>query len=100
VVERNRRDAPILAHSAFPDIWNALVSVFGAWGIDRRVRGADWTRVFAAVNHEQAVMPFRLEDRLSEIERAMLMGGACAKAYGWSPKKGYSDEASQIRRLS
>jgi hypothetical protein len=27
-------------------------------------------------------------DRLSDTERAMLMGGACAKAYGWSPKKG------------
>jgi hypothetical protein len=27
-------------------------------------------------------------DRLSETERAMLMGGACAKAYGWSPKTG------------
>jgi hypothetical protein len=26
-------------------------------------------------------------DRLSDSERAMLMGGACAKAYGWSPKK-------------
>jgi len=23
-----------------------------------------------------------------DTERAMLMGGACAKAYGWSPKKG------------
>jgi hypothetical protein len=30
---------------------------------------------------------FRLTDRLSERERAMLMGGACAKAYGWAPKK-------------
>jgi len=27
-------------------------------------------------------------DRLSDSERAMLMGGACAKAYGWSPKRG------------
>jgi L-fuconolactonase len=26
-------------------------------------------------------------DRLSASERAMLMGGACAKAYGWSPKR-------------
>jgi hypothetical protein len=26
--------------------------------------------------------------RLSDTERAMLMGGACAKVYGWSPKKG------------
>jgi hypothetical protein len=24
---------------------------------------------------------------VGETERAMLMGGACAKAYGWSPKK-------------
>ena len=27
------------------------------------------------------------DDRLSEDERAMLMGGACSKAYSWSPKK-------------
>ena len=37
---------------------------------------------------EQAVEPFRLTDRLSNSERAMLMGGACAKAYGWSPSRG------------
>ena len=48
----------------------------------------DWTRAFAVVNYEQAVEPFRLTDRLSDSERAMLMGGACVKAYGWSPKKG------------
>jgi L-fuconolactonase len=36
----------------------------------------------------QAVEPFRLTDRLSNSERAMLMGDACAKVYGWSPKKG------------
>ena len=41
----------------------------------------------AVVNYEQAVTPFLKTDRLSESERAMLMGGACAKAYGWSPKK-------------
>jgi hypothetical protein len=34
------------------------------------------------------VEPFRQTDRLSDSERAMLMGGACARAYGWSPKKG------------
>jgi hypothetical protein len=28
-----------------------------------------------------------MTERLSDTERAMLMGGACAKAYGWSPKK-------------
>jgi len=36
---------------------------------------------------QQAVQPFRKTDRLSESERSMLMGGACAKAYRWSPKK-------------
>jgi hypothetical protein len=43
--------------------------------------------VGAVVNYEQAVEPFRRTKRLSDSERAMLMGGACAKAYGWSPKK-------------
>jgi len=33
------------------------------------------------------VKPFVETTRLSETERAMLMGGACAKAYRWSPKK-------------
>ena len=28
------------------------------------------------------------DPRLTDSERAMLMGGACAKAYGWAPKKG------------
>src|SRR5205085_7033 len=36
----------------------------------------------------QAGEPFLKTDRLSDSERAMLMGGACAKAYGWSPTKG------------
>ncbi len=54
----------------------------------RRLAGTDWTRAFAVVNYEQAVEPFRMTDHLSDTERAMLMGGACAKAYGWSPKKG------------
>jgi len=50
-------------------------------------RGTDWTRAFAVVNYEQAVEPFRQTERLSDAERALLMGGARAKAYGWSPKK-------------
>jgi len=45
-------------------------------------------RAFAVVNYEQAVEPFLKTDRLSESERAMLMGGACAKDYRWTPTKG------------
>lgn len=72
----------------FPDIWDPLQRVFDAWGFERCLWGTDWTRAFAVVNYEQAVKPFLETTRLSESERAMLMGGACAKAYGWSPSKG------------
>jgi L-fuconolactonase len=72
----------------FPDIWDPLTRIFDAWGFERCLWGTDWTRAYAVVNFEQAVKPFLETDRLSETERAMLMGGACAKAYRWSPQKG------------
>ena len=71
----------------YPDIWDPLARVFDAWGFERCLWGTDWTRAFAVVNYENAVKPFLETDRLSATERAMLMGGACAKAYGWSPNK-------------
>jgi L-fuconolactonase len=71
----------------FPDIWDPLARVFDAWGFERCLWGTDWTRAYAVVNFEQAVEPFLKTDRLTDSERAMLMGGACAKAYGWSPRK-------------
>jgi L-fuconolactonase len=72
----------------FPDIWDPLARVFDAWGFERCLWGTDWTRAFAVVNYENAVVPFLQTSRLSVSERAMLMGGACIKAYRWSPKKG------------
>ena len=71
----------------FNDIWDPLKRVFDAWGFERCLWGTDWTRAFAVVNYEQAVKPFLETKHLSDSERAMLMGGACAKAYGWKPKK-------------
>jgi len=71
----------------YPDIWDPLARVFDAWGFERCLWGTDWTRAYAVVNYEQAVKPFLETDRLSESERAMLMGGACAKVYRWSPTK-------------
>jgi predicted TIM-barrel fold metal-dependent hydrolase len=69
----------------YPDIWDPLARIFDAWGFDRCLWGTDWTRANAVVNYEQATKPFLETDRLSDSERAMLMGGACAKAYRWSP---------------
>jgi predicted TIM-barrel fold metal-dependent hydrolase len=71
----------------FPDIWDPLARIFDAWGFERCLWGTDWTRAFAVVNYEQATKPFLETKRLSASERAMLMGGATAKAYGWKPKK-------------
>ncbi len=72
----------------YPDIWDPLARVFDAWGFDRCLWGTDWTRTTEILTYEQATEPFRLTDRLSDSERAMLMGGACAKAYNWSPTNG------------
>ena len=71
----------------YPDIWDPLQRVFDAWGFDRCLWGTDWTRAAAVLNYEQGVKPFLETKSLSDSDRAMLMGGACAKAYGWSPKK-------------
>jgi predicted TIM-barrel fold metal-dependent hydrolase len=69
----------------YPDIWDPLQRIFDAWGFERCLWGTDWTRAFAVVNYAQAVEPFLKTERLTDTERAMLMGGACAKAYRWSP---------------
>lgn len=76
-----------LSHEPYPfaDIWDPLARVFDAWGFERCLWGTDWTRAFEVVDYEQATRPFMVTDRLTAAERAMLMGGACAKAYGWSP---------------
>lgn len=72
----------------FQDIWDPLARVFDAWGLARCLWGTDWTRAITIVDYEQAVECFRTTSRISSAERAMLMGGACAKAYGWSPTNG------------
>ena len=71
----------------YNDIWDPLARVFDAWGFERCLWGTDWTRTYALVKYDQAVESFRVTDRLTDSERSMLMGGACAKVYGWSPKK-------------
>ncbi len=70
----------------FDDIWDPLARVFDAWGFERCLWGTDWTRAHAVVSYEQGVRPFIETDRITTDERAMLMGGACARTYGWSPK--------------
>lgn len=70
----------------FRDIWDPLARVFDAWGVERCLWGTDWTRAIAVVGYAPAVDCFRVTARLSDSERAMLMGGACAAVYGWAPR--------------
>ena len=76
-----------LSHQPFPypDIWAPLGRIFDAFGFDRCMWGTDWTRAIELLTYEQGVEAFRITDRLSDAERAALMGGSLARIYDWSP---------------
>ncbi len=76
-----------LSHEPFPypDIWEPLGRIFDAFGLERCMWGTDWTRAVRLLTYEQGVEAFRVTDRLSDSERATLMGGALANIYNWSP---------------
>lgn len=76
-----------LSHDPYPydDIWDPLARIFDAFGIDRCMWGTDWTRAVELLTYEQGVEAFRKTDRLSDSDRAALMGGTLSKVYRWSP---------------
>jgi predicted TIM-barrel fold metal-dependent hydrolase len=78
-----------LSHQPFPynDIWDPLARFFDAFGLDRCMWGTDWTRAVALLSYKQGVDAFRVTDRLSDSDRAALMGGTLARVYKWSPAK-------------
>jgi L-fuconolactonase len=78
-----------LSHQPFPyrDIWDPLSRIFDAFGFDRCLWGTDWTRAVGVLTYKQGVEAFRITNRLSDSDRATLMGGTLARVYGWSPSK-------------
>ncbi len=76
-----------LSREPFPykDIWDPLARIFDAFGFDRCMWGTDWTRAVALLTYKQGVDAFRVTDRLTDGDRAKLMGGTLARVYGWSP---------------
>jgi L-fuconolactonase len=78
-----------LSHQPFPypDIWDHLARIFDAFGFDRCLWGTDWTRAAEVLTYGQGVEAFKITGRLSDSDRAMLMGGALARIYNWSPSK-------------
>ena len=76
-----------LSHDAYPynDIWDPLCRIFDAFGFERCLWGTDWTRAVKLLTYEQGVQPFRLTDRISDNDRAALMGQSLQRIYNWSP---------------
>ena len=75
------------APDTFSDIWDPLARIFDAYSMSRCLWGTDWTRAVELISYAQGVEPFRLTDRLSDSDRAKLMGGALQEIYGWGPTK-------------
>ena len=78
-----------LSREPFPynHIWDPLGPIFDAFGFNRCLWGTDWTRAIKLLSYEQGVEAFRVTDRLSDSDRAALMGETLTRVYNWSPSK-------------
>ena len=74
-----------LSREPYPynDIWDPILRIIDAFGIDRCMWGTDWTRASGMLTYEQGVASFRDTDRLSASDKAKLMGGTTEKVYKW-----------------
>ena len=81
--------AGTLSHERFPfqDIWDPVCRIIDAYGLDRCMWGTDWTRAVNLLTYKDGVDSFKVTDRLSDSDRARLMGGSLEKIYGWTPGK-------------
>jgi len=78
-----------LSREPFPynDIWDPLFRIFDAFGFNRCMWGTDWTRAVGMLTYEQGVEAFRVTDRLSDSDRALLMGDTLQRVYNWAPSQ-------------
>ena len=76
-----------LSRDPFPytDIWGPLGRIFDAFGFERCMWGTDWTRAVGMLTYDQGVSAFRVTDRLSDSDRAALMGETLQRIYNWPP---------------
>jgi predicted TIM-barrel fold metal-dependent hydrolase len=78
-----------LSHEPFPynDIWDPVMRIIDAFGLDRCMWGTDWTRATELLTYKEGVAAFRVTNRLSDNDRAKLMGGTLERVYKWVPSK-------------
>jgi L-fuconolactonase len=76
-----------LSHAPFPypDLWDPLWRVFDAFGLERCLRGTDWTRAIKLVTYQEGVDAFRSTERLSDSDKVALMGASLTRVYRWAP---------------
>jgi len=76
-----------LSLEPFPynDIWDPICRMIDAFGIDRCLWGTDWTRAVKFLTYKQGVDAFRVNNRISDSDKAKLMGGTLTRIYGWAP---------------
>ena len=78
-----------LSHEPFPynDLWDPLGRIFDAFGFGRCMWGTDWTRAVGLLTYAKGVDAFLVANRLSDSDRAALMGGTLQRIYRWAPSK-------------
>src|SRR6266850_1282819 len=78
-----------LSHEPFPykDIWDPLWRIFNAFGLHRCLWGTDWTRAVKVLTYQEGVEAFRVTDRLSDSDKATLMGESLRRVHNWAPSK-------------
>ena len=74
-----------MSQLAYPydDIWDPILRIIDAFGLERCMWGTDWTRTIQILTYDQGVAPFRETARLSASDKAALMGGTLEKVYNW-----------------
>jgi len=74
-----------LSREGYPynDIWEPVLRIIDAFGIDRCMWGTDWTRTSGVLTYDQGTRPFKETTRLSASDKAKLMGGTLEKVYRW-----------------
>jgi L-fuconolactonase len=77
-----------LSREPYPynDIWDPVCRMIDVFGIDRCLWGTDWTRAVNFLTFKQGVDAFRATKRISDSDKAKLMGVNTARLYGWSPR--------------
>jgi predicted TIM-barrel fold metal-dependent hydrolase len=72
---------------SYDDIWDPVMRIIDAFGLDRCMWGTDWTRATPFLTFEPGAEAFRAASRLSDSDRARLMGGTLERVYGCAPTK-------------